>query len=142
MKAALQLGPVGISIAADALVFRHYSSGILDWITCGEQVGHAVLVVGYGVEGEPEEGEAPFSNRSQSLLADSVPSKGKEYFIIKNSWGSEWGEEGFARILNSQWSHSSGICGMLTEGYQPILDEKEFTRSLARPSENRQGDSR
>ena len=69
MKAALAMGPVGISINADNFVFRHYESGILDWVTCGPEVAHAVLIVGYGTEGSE-------SDSSPSLLADSVPSKG------------------------------------------------------------------
>lgn len=102
---------------ADNFVFRHYSSGILDWITCGPEVAHAVLVIGYGVEGEKSD--------NLSILADTVPSKGREYFIIKNSWGEDWGEKGYAKIMNSQWGHDTGICGIFTEGYQPEVTQTE-----------------
>jgi len=64
LKAALVLGPVGVSVAADAEVFRHYSGGIIDASSCGTDIGHAVLAVGYGT--------------------DSI--KG-DYVYIKNSWG-------------------------------------------------------
>ena len=92
---------------------------MLDWITCGQDVAHAALIVGYGVEGQ---GAA----ESPSYLAESVLSKGKEYFIIKNSWGEQWGEKGFAKILNTQWGHETGICGIYTEGYQPIINMERF----------------
>ena len=95
------MGPVGVSVSADSYIFRNYKEGIIDWLTCGVDVGHAVLVVGYGQE------------------------DGKEFFIIKNSWGTDWGEEGFGRILNSQFGHDSGICGILTEGYYPPILKAE-----------------
>lgn len=95
LKAALNMGPVGISVDAESYIFRNYRSGIIDWLTCGVDTGHAVLAVGYGKEDD------------------------KEYFIIKNSWGTQWGEEGFARILSSQFGHDKGICGIFSEGYYP-----------------------
>ena len=79
MKAALNKGPVGVSINAESFVFRHYTSGVIDWLTCGHNVGHAVLAVGYGFDSHAK----------------------KEFFIVKNSWGDKWGENGFARIWNS-----------------------------------------
>lgn len=115
LKAALVNGPVGVSVNADSYVFRFYGGGIVDWLTCGTKVGHAVLVVGYGVAGDSD----------SSWLGGDSPEwlKGKEYFIVKNSWGSDWGERGFARILISQLGHKAGICGILTEGYFPEVDE-------------------
>lgn len=76
-------------------------------------MAHAVLVIGYGVEGNESD--------NLSILAPTVPSKGREYFIIKNSWGENWGEKGYAKIMRSQWSHKAGICGIFTEGYQPVI---------------------
>ena len=102
LKAALNLGPVGVSINAESYIFRHYTEGVIDWLTCGNEVGHAVLVVGYDTDKET----------------------GKEYFIIKNSWGTKWGENGFAKIWNDQSTFVNGICGILSEGYFPeILKE-------------------
>ena len=81
MKAALATGPVGIAINADTSNFQYYSGGIF---SCSPSVcsndssalDHAVLLVGYGTE-------------------DST-----EYFILKNSWGTSWGESGYMRIIN------------------------------------------
>jgi C1A family cysteine protease len=93
LKAALTLGPVGISVAADANVFRSYKSGTINWQSCGSQVGHAVLAIGYGID-----------------------ENGEEYVTIKNSWGKSWGESGFGRISMSTRYDHAGICGCLTEG--------------------------
>jgi len=72
----LQQGPV--SIAVDATSFQTYRSGILK---CnGYQMNHAVLLVGYGVE------------------------NGQKFWKIKNSWGTNWGEQGYVRVLNSDGS--------------------------------------
>ncbi|XP_063376935.1 procathepsin L-like isoform X1 [Cydia fagiglandana] len=65
-----------ISIAINANDFGNYQSGVLLPNLCkGQQVDHAVLLVGYGEE------------------------NGKKFWIIKNSWGTGWGEEGYVRIL-------------------------------------------
>ena len=92
LKAALNLGPVGVTVQAENPVFRHYGGDILDSIACGTDVGHAVLAVGYGTH--PEKGD---------------------YITIKNSWGEDWGEDGgFARISLSQKYSKNGVCGILT----------------------------
>jgi KDEL-tailed cysteine endopeptidase len=70
-------GPLPIGIDASQLVFKYYSEGIVE-LNCesGEQ-NHAVLLVGYGIE------------------------DGTGYWIIKNSWGEDWGEKGLMRIKKS-----------------------------------------
>jgi len=68
-------GPVSVGLYA--IPFKQYTSGILT--DCGSgQPDHAVLVVGYG--------------------SDS----GKDYWIIKNSWGPSWGESGYIRLLRGK----------------------------------------
>lgn len=68
MKAAVAIQPVCVGIEADKNVFQLYQHGILDSKKCGTKIDHAVTAVGYGSEGE------------------------KEYLIIRNSWGADWGE--------------------------------------------------
>lgn len=81
MKAALATGPVGIAINGGTYIFKLYSGGIFSCSpsvcsTAASALDHAVLLVGYGTE-------------------DST-----EYFILKNSWGTSWGESGYMRIVN------------------------------------------
>jgi len=85
-------GPVAVSVDASDDFFRNYEGGIIDWQTCGTRVGHTVLAIGYGIE------------------------DGHEYVIIKNSWGTDWGAMGFARISLSKEYGRLGICGILSEG--------------------------
>lgn len=71
-------GPVATTINAGPL--RDYEGGILDDDTASTQTNHIVSIIGFGKD------------------ADS----GKEYWIIRNSWGEYWGEMGFARIASGK----------------------------------------
>ena len=79
--------PVAISVQADQDVFRFYKSGILDSDDCGTNVNHGALAVGYDVL------------------------DGKGFWIVKNSWGESWGEQGYIRIARAS---DAGICGVNT----------------------------
>ena len=80
-------GPLAIAINATPLQF--YFFGIfnpwMEWICNPKELNHGVLLVGYGVSG-------------------STP-----YWIVKNSWGSGWGEKGFFRLIAGK-----GACGVNT----------------------------
>ena len=67
---AVALTPV--SVVLDANQFQFYKQGIIN--RCSENINHAVLAVGYGEE------------------------EGMKYWLIKNSWGGDWGERGYVRI--------------------------------------------
>jgi len=68
------VGP--LAIAVDATDFQSYDSGILK---CNAySLDHGVLLVGYGTE------------------------DGQDYWIVKNSWGKNWGESGFVRVSTTQ----------------------------------------
>ena len=72
---SLQISPITIAVDASSIYFRYYKSGIIDININGtQQLNHAVLLVGYG-----------FDN-------DGL------YWIIQNSWGSDWGDNGFCKI--------------------------------------------
>jgi len=66
--------------------FRAYSSGIYDDKECGDQINHAINAVGYGKE------------------------NGVQYVIIRNSWGTSWGEDGYMKIAATE--DGPGICAV------------------------------
>jgi C1A family cysteine protease len=82
--------PVSVAIEADQSAFQFYSSGILS-SGCGKSLDHGVLVVGYGT-------------------ASST-----DYWIVKNSWGSSWGEAGYIRI-----KRGSDLCGISDQASYPV----------------------
>ena len=83
--------PVSVLIEADTSVFQSYRGGIINDPACGTNLDHAVLLIGYG----------------------------DGYWILKNSWGTGWGESGFFNIaMNQNWS-PSGVCGVLASGKVP-----------------------
>lgn len=84
-KAALQTSPVSIAVAAGNNYFMSYSSGILDTNGCPSSIDHAVNMVGWGVS-----------------------DAGKEYWIVRNSWGTTWGENGYIRIAIKE--SGNGVC--------------------------------
>jgi len=92
MQAALAKGPVAIAIEADKSVFQTYHSGVMTSASCGQQLDHGVLAVGYGTE------------------------SGQDYFLVKNSWGASWGDAGYIKL------GSADICGMLNQPSQPTTD--------------------
>jgi len=83
---AVNLVPVSVAIEADQMVFQFYSGGILDDQSCGTQLDHGVLAVGYGSE------------------------NGKPYWSVKNSWGTSWGEAGYIRM-----ARGSNMCGIAAQ---------------------------
>lgn len=88
LKEALIYAPVSIAIEADTRVFQFYSGGIITSDSCGTNLDHGVLIVAYGEE------------------------SGTEYWTVKNSWGSSWGEAGYVRIERSDSTDDEGVCGI------------------------------
>jgi len=92
---AVAEGCVSVAIEADQTAFQHYSSGVLTG-NCGTRIDHGVLIVGYGTE------------------------TGQDYWLVKNSWGTSWGEQGYVKICrNCNKNGRAGECGILTEGNVP-----------------------
>merc|ERR1711920_800762 len=87
LMSAVQQQPVSIAIEADKAAFQSYRSGILS-SSCGANLDHGVLLVGYGSEG------------------------GKDYWKVKNSWGTSYGENGYVRLLRGKGG--AGECGLLS----------------------------
>ena len=93
----VKYGPVSIGINANPMMF--YSGGVADPKNCDPtKLDHGVLIVGYGV------------------VNDGSPQNGVKYWIIKNSWGTEWGENGYYRIVRGK-----GACGLNTMVYHSIV---------------------
>jgi KDEL-tailed cysteine endopeptidase len=91
LKAAVLKNPVVIGIEADTYYFQSYSGGILTSPLCGTTIDHAVEIVGFGVENDVK------------------------YWTVRNSWGADWGEEGYFRILRTDSTQDAGICGLAME---------------------------
>jgi len=96
---AVSLQPVSVAIEADTSVFQFYSSGVMDSESCGTQLDHGVLVVGYGTK------------------------DGKDYWKVKNSWGSSWGDSGYIMIGRNA-NAKEGICGIAMEPSYPVIHKK------------------
>lgn len=75
IKASLKKGPICIALDASPIEFRFYKEGIIDIPNRNtSQMNHAVLLTGYSI------------NENGS------------YWIIQNSWGEKWGDNGYAKI--------------------------------------------
>jgi len=81
--------PVSVYVEAGGSAFQFYSSGIFTG-KCGNIPDHCVTVVGYGKAGD-----------------------GTKYWLVKNSWGTEWGEKGYLRMKRDIRT-KEGLCGIAT----------------------------
>ncbi|KAJ3700060.1 hypothetical protein LUZ61_003765 [Rhynchospora tenuis] len=93
LMSAVANQPISISIDAGGTDFQLYSSGIFTG-TCGTSLNHAVLAVGYGTE------------------------NGTNYWIVKNSWGTGWGDLGYIK-MQKDISNTAGLCGLAIEPSYP-----------------------
>ncbi len=97
LKVAVSKQPVSIAIEADTKYFQFYSSGVLTSSTCGTNLDHGVLIVGYGEE------------------------SGQKYWLVKNSWGTSWGDHGYVKIARSDSTNDKGICGIAMMPSYPVV---------------------
>jgi C1A family cysteine protease len=97
MMNAVAKQPVSVAIEADQPSFQLYKSGVFTG-TCGTNLDHGVLVVGYGTEGT------------------------LDYYTVKNSWGPTWGSGGYIKLgKGSTYNKGAGQCGLLMEASYPVL---------------------
>jgi len=91
LKTLIENGPVMILVSAGNNAWQGYAGGVLDTSSCfaSGRIDHAVLAVGYGTD------------------------NGKDYWIVKNSWSTSWGESGYIRLVAGK-----NQCGL---GVQVIL---------------------
>ena len=82
-------GPINVSLQADSLEFQAYTGGLFDSKDCGFlKTNLAALAVGFGTE------------------------NGQDYILVRNSWGADWGENGYIRIASIEDECGAGICGI------------------------------
>ena len=86
--------PVSVAIDAGGSDFQFYSSGVFTG-TCGTELDHGVTAVGYGTSTD-----------------------GTKYWLVKNSWGTTWGEEGYIRMQRGI-DASEGLCGIAMQASYP-----------------------
>jgi len=97
IASAINSGPIVFSVQADSALFQHYGGGILAdtaTSTCGTSPNHQVTGIGYGVDS----------------------ATGASYFLLKNQWGTGWGEAGYMRI-----KRGSNQCGLATGAMYPYV---------------------
>jgi len=90
LGAAVDMQPVSIAIEADQSGFQLYKTGVFCGV-CGTSLDHGVLAVGYG-----------------------TATTGGDYWKVKNSWGTSWGEAGYIQICRN-----SDKCGLANEPSYP-----------------------
>ena len=89
-----------ISLSIDATMLKSYAGGVLASDDCYHNLNHSVLIVGYG--------------------HDEIANL--DYWLLKNSWGTSWGEEGFFRLKRDMNTIGPGMCGLQIRPVYPTMD--------------------
>ncbi|XP_059494516.1 procathepsin L-like [Stegostoma tigrinum] len=95
-RASRRIGPIAVSLNARPKTFHFYKQGVYADPSCTQRRGHAVLLVGYGRE------------------------RRMNYWLVKNSWGTEWGEEGYIKIAKDK----GNLCGIANYAVYPTVKRR------------------
>lgn len=96
LLAAIAQQPVSVAVEADQSSFQFYSGGVMT-AACGTQLDHGVLAVGYGTL------------------------NGQDYYKVKNSWGADWGMQGYILLGRGPKFGASGQCGIQQQPSYPVV---------------------
>ncbi|TKY55678.1 Cysteine proteinase RD21a [Spatholobus suberectus] len=95
LKKAVAHQPVSVAIEGSGRALQLYQSGVFTG-KCGSGLDHGVVVVGYGSE------------------------NGVDYWLVRNSWGAGWGEDGYFKLERNVRGTSEGKCGIALEASYPV----------------------